>query len=113
MAVEVVNFHDVKQHWNKETQTWDDPKFFYIGRKNRTWNLPASVFQNPYPIVNGDRNGAIKAYASFLTLRPHLVEQAKWQLTDKVLVCWCRNKPRRSGEPTCCHGDLLKEIVDA
>lgn len=69
----------------------------YIGRPSK-WG-------NPY-IVNhhGTRDQVIGMYINWLVARPHLIEQAKIELKDKILGCWCAPKP--------CHGDVLAEFVN-
>lgn len=107
MTTTVVHFKDVKDHWDPKTQSWDDPRYQYIGRRNQRHNLPPSVYQNPYPMhrqTSSERERVINLYKAHLELRPHLVKQAKWELKDKILVCWCH--------PYACHGDVLAKIVN-
>ncbi len=48
MTTSVVNFRDVKAHWNGDSQHWDSPQFVYIGRANNTYLLPQSQWANPF-----------------------------------------------------------------
>ena len=43
----VVNFLDVKQHFNARAGTWDSSEFVYIGRKNQRYGLAESPWANP------------------------------------------------------------------
>ena len=90
----VVNFHHVKQHWNAQTQQWDDPKFVYIGRPNRHYNLPGSAWGN-YP------NQGIDFYHDWIQQQREFARLD--ELRGKTLVCWCK--------PDACHGDALLELL--
>lgn len=73
------------------------PDAVYIGRPTK-WG-------NPYAMLNPeDRPLAIQRYREYLDSHPELVEQAKRELRDKDLVCFCAPKP--------CHGDILLELVN-
>lgn len=103
----VVNFKDVKEHWNAETRQWDDPQYVYIGRRNRFYGLPQSKWANPYRLAvalsqEEARAAAIGRYAK------HLVETGLVHDVDtlrgKTLVCWC--------SPLACHGDVLVKMLN-
>ncbi len=112
MPIEVVHFHDVMQHWDPVKREWDDPRYVYIGRANARYHLPASIYANPFHISGSNtRRLVLEKYRVHLKTRPHLVEQAKWQLKDKILVCWCR-KRGYAIKGDFCHGDILKAIVE-
>lgn len=69
----------------------------YIGRP--------SDYGNPYAIgKDGTREEVIEKYEKYLLEHPELIEQAKIELKDKVLGCWC--------SPNACHGDVLKKYVE-
>lgn len=103
---EVVNFRDVREHWNAETQTWDDPKYVYIGRANWRYRLPQSMWANPYSMTTeADREKVIHQYRDGLlsdTWRKIVDTNIEW-LRGKTLVCWCA--------PKACHGHVLLELL--
>lgn len=69
----------------------------FIGRPSK-WG-------NPYRITNNcNRQQAIERYRIYLNKRPELIKEAKEQLKDKILGCYCK--------PLDCHGDILQEIID-
>lgn len=99
----VVNFRDVKEHWNADTQQWDDPKYVYIGRANATYNLPQSPWANPYKMKSeSDRQRVIEQYREWVNHRSGY--GGLEALRGKTLVCWCK--------PKHCHGDVLLELVE-
>lgn len=70
----------------------------YIGRP--------SAYGNPFTIGrDGDRAAVVSKYREWLAERPALVAQAQRELVGKALVCWCA--------PEACHGDVLREVVNA
>lgn len=74
-----------------------EPFDVYIGRPSK-WG-------NPFILgLDGNRIRVIERYRTWLYQRPHLIEEARIELKDKILGCWCAPKP--------CHGDLLCEIVN-
>jgi len=110
----VVNFRDVKAHWNAATQTWDDPRYVYIGRANPTHRLPASRWANPYRLGKDtpqERDRVIGQYAADLTKRlQDSGERARLEaLRGKVLVCWCKQPHKQ----VACHGDAIVAALDA
>lgn len=69
----------------------------YIGRPTK-WG-------NPFVIgIHGTRHEVVAKYKSWLLNNPHLIEQARIELTGKDLVCFCA--------PLLCHGDVLLEIAN-
>lgn len=67
-------------------------KAVYVGRPSK-WG-------NPYEIGrDGDREQVLMHYRKHLKQHPELVEEAKQELKNKSLLCWC--------PPLACHGDLL------
>ncbi|NIN36611.1 MAG: DUF4326 domain-containing protein [Gammaproteobacteria bacterium] len=94
----VVNFHDVKDHWNKDAQTWDDPRYVYIGRAVPRYRLKSSKWQNKFTTARHGRFGAIQLYRQALDGLANDLHE----LTGKTLVCWCK--------PEACHGDVLVEL---
>lgn len=101
---EVVNFKDVKQHWNAETRQWDDPQYVYIGRRNRFYGLPQSKWANPFRVVDFGRDGAINAYHWDISHRITYGQLSLEELRGKTLVCWC--------SPLACHGDVLARLLN-
>jgi hypothetical protein len=104
----VVNFKDVKAHWNTETQTWDDPDYVYVGRANRHYNIPQSEWHNPYRVEDATpTQSAIDQFRShlfnLLKDNPDAIERLVL-LKGKKLVCWCRPDP--------CHGDVLLKAIE-
>lgn len=76
----------------------DDSYDVYIGRPG-PWGNPFMIGRD------GTRAEVIEKYRAHLMANPHLIEEAKVQLRDKVLGCWCAPLP--------CHGDVLVEIANA
>lgn len=70
----------------------------YIGRPSK-WGNPFSIGHY------GTRDEVIARYRRYLDTKPELIRDAKKELRDKVLGCWCA--------PKACHGDVLAEIVNA
>lgn len=69
----------------------------YIGR--------GSKWGNPFRIgTHGNRRQVIEKYRLFINSKPILLEEAKKELKNKDLVCWCA--------PRACHGDILMEIAN-
>ncbi len=108
----VANFNHVYQHWNKATRTWDDPKFVYIGRYMPSFNLPSSIFANPFKIAKDtteNRAAAIEQYRGWIKSKlSDPVEGERYRteleaLRGKTLVCFCKPKP--------CHGDTLLSLL--
>lgn len=69
----------------------------YIGRPG-PWGNPFEIGKD------GTREEVVEKYAEWLLAQPELVEQAKTELKDKVLGCWCA--------PKLCHGDILVELLN-
>lgn len=82
-------------HWDE--QRWN-PNEVTIDRGTK-WG-------NPYRIgKDGDRAEVIKKFKKYFHENKQLQEDAKRELKDKVLVCWCHPLP--------CHGHILAEFVNA
>ena len=101
----VVDFRDVKDHWNQETQQWDSPDFVYIGRRNAFYNLPESIWHNPFT-AGGDLS-PVELFRKQIMNSPHLLSLIE-QLRGKILVCWCKSEKKPN---TPCHGDVLLELL--
>lgn len=99
----VVNFRDVKEHWNKETQQWDSDEYVYIGRRNHTYNLPASPFANYFAVSVYGRPEAIRKYKGSIVGKIASKHVNLESLRGKTLICWCK--------PAACHGDVLVELL--
>lgn len=96
----IANFKIVKDHWDVLTRRWDDERYVYIGRWNAHYNLPVSVWHNPYTGEN-----AIERYRVHITgcIRANPEKYDLEALRGKVLTCWCYPNP--------CHGDVLLELL--
>ncbi len=69
----------------------------YIGRPSK-WG-------NPFVIgKDGTREEVVAKYREYLLGRPDLLEQAKIELAEKNLVCFC--------SPKLCHGNVLIKIAN-
>lgn len=68
----------------------------YIGRPGK-WG-------NPFEIGPDTRRQVIEKYECWLLEHPELIEDAKVELKNKILGCWCK--------PLACHGDVLAKIVN-
>lgn len=86
-----------------------DGEGMYIGRVNRTFGMPDSIFHNPFPLVHERDRG--KVWFEFLVwwyapaqrwLRAEAVKQMD---ENEVLICWCHPKP--------CHGHIIAGYVNA
>ncbi len=69
----------------------------YIGRPSK-WGNPFSIGKD------GTREEVINKYRNYISNSPELLN-ALPELRDKILGCWCKPLP--------CHGDVLKELVEA
>jgi len=58
----VVNFQDVKDHWDLDTLTWDSDNYVYIGRYNPHYLLPQSVWGNPFRSMSMSLKSPIESY---------------------------------------------------
>lgn len=82
----------------------DNPMFVYIGRRNRSYNLEASKWHNPYRIgTDGTREEVVEKYRQSILNDDYLLRCLP-NLRGKTLVCWCA--------PEMCHGDVLVELVN-
>jgi len=81
-----------------------EPFDVYVGRPSK-WGNPF-VIGARWPGHNEPltREQVIARYRTWLLAQPELVEQAKQELRDKTLACWCAPKP--------CHADVLLEIAN-
>jgi|GEM_PF-139945 len=114
----VVNFQDVKAHWDTKRRMWDSDEYAYIGRQNGNYGLPESRFANPFKITSDtpeNRAYAIEQYRLWLTAKlvdpfadtAYRVELET--LRGKTLVCWCSSdSPAKS---KACHGDVLLKAL--
>lgn len=78
---------------NVRTDTCD----VYIGRPSK-WGNPFVIGRD------GNRTEVIDKYQEWLLSQPELVEEARAELPDMVLGCYCK--------PEACHGDILAWVVD-
>jgi protein gp37 len=116
----VANFNHVYQHWNKATRAWDDPRYVYIGRYMPSFNLPSSIFANPFKIAKDtteNRAAAIEQYRGWI--KSKLADQHEGEayrreleaLRGKHLVCWCKSPDGDPAKSKACHGDILRELL--
>jgi len=81
----------------------------YIGRYNRKYNLPESIFKNPYVIKDPkDRGTSIPKYEKHLWLmlmEEKITKQQILELEGYDLVCFCK-QPHKE---VACHGDIVKK----
>ena len=76
----------------------------YIGRANRRYKLPGSIWGNPYkPWQDGDSDAVLKKYREYVLNSPDLMARLS-ELKGKRLGCWCA--------PESCHGDVLIELME-
>lgn len=79
----------------------------YIGRPSK-WGNPFILEGynencNKNNIVYSRRE-ALEKYIEWFLKQPELIKQAKKELKDKILGCWCK--------PELCHGDFLVQYVN-
>ena len=79
----------------------------YIGRYNHNYNLPASIFANPYPVrTPAERGTTIGRYRLWFlgqVAQGSITKDDIKKLWGKTLVCYCK--------PLACHGDVVKEFA--
>jgi hypothetical protein len=82
-------------------------------RRNKSVPIPddavdigrPSKWSNPFIIGrDGTRIQVIQKFRKYLRTNPKLVEEAKRELANKALLCWC--------SPLECHGDVWLEIAN-
>ena len=74
-----------------------EPYDVYIGRPSK-WGNPFVIGRD------GTRREVVEKYRDLLNSSPSLVEEAKQELTGKVLGCWCA--------PELCHGDAIAALIN-
>ena len=91
----IVNLRKVDvSEWIKDTQN------IYIGRKTQL--LPASKWQNPFPIRNNNREEVVKKFEQYLRNNRELLGELH-HLKGKNLGCWC--------SPKLCHGSIIQKLI--
>ena len=98
LVQDVIHVRDAPSGWRF------DKRYVYIGRANRSTNLSASAWHNPYLIGNGKSRAAVVAQFREYVLRSSDLLKRLSELEGKRLVCWCA--------PALCHGDALAELVE-
>lgn len=104
----VVNYHDYKNYSNEEMYSEFGDSFMYVGRANKTHNLPASPLANPF-VDSPNKRGQvvddpIAAYRGWLWKKivgrdgPVMGELAR-MTQGTALACWCA--------PNECHADVI------
>lgn len=89
---------------NVKTDEYD----VYIGRSNRRYKLPLSIWANPFKIgPDGTREEVIAKYREYVLAEPRLMAHLP-ELRGKRLGCWCKERDR----DVPCHGDVLAELAD-
>lgn len=78
----------------------------YIGRGSK-WGNPYSHLKNSQAkFIVDSREESINAYIYYILIdNPKLFNDAKIELKNKVLSCYCK--------PLACHGDFLVEISNS
>lgn len=100
----VENFRNVAKLWNKNTGRWSSADYVYIGRRNLHYNLPQSVWANPYRLSSDEQPGAtIERYQEYILKEIEKKSVNIAELRGKILVCWCHPEP--------CHGDVLLKLI--
>lgn len=85
-------------------------RWIYIGRANRTANLPQSPLANPFRVRDfGGRGRTLPHYRRWLWARIQAGDEAVLAALraidpSSVLVCWCKPGP--------CHGDVVKAAAE-
>lgn len=85
----------------------------YVGRANRRYGLPESVWANPAVIgKHGTREEVLKRYEEWmfhmLTACEHPYYPGIRDLYGKTLACWCAKDGYLTTEDeTVCHGQIL------
>src|SRR6185312_9595194 len=72
----------------------------------------STIYGNPYSHKKGtkakfitkSRKESIKCFRKWIYTQPELIKQAKKELKDRILGCWCK--------PKAFHGDIWVEILD-
>ena len=99
----VVNFKDVKDHWDATTQTWVTDHYVYVGRSNPRYGLLDKGWGNPFVVgKDGNRQQIVAKYRQWLENQPALIQRLP-ELKGKTLVCFCH--------PEACHADVLLEFT--
>jgi hypothetical protein len=75
----------------------------YVGRAAP--GLRASPFANPFTVKKHGRAEAVRLYREDLMGNPQLLAQARRDLADKDLACWC-------SPAQLCHADILLEVAN-
>lgn len=98
--MQVLNFHKIGQVIPENAE--------YIGRKSYKFNLPQSIFANPFPLKEGEPRGTtIEKYKKWLweqLLEEKITKKDILSLEGKDLVCYCAPQP--------CHGNVLKAAFE-
>lgn len=80
----------------------------YIGRENSYYDLPESVFSNPYTLDEYERETAVRLYELWLfkqLLSSEEFYEEFCELNGETVACWCL--------PDLCHGEVLCSAVVA
>lgn len=83
------------------------PNAIYCGRWNKKFKFTQhdSYWRNPFIRgLNGNRNQVIALHYTMFLHSKEMVERAKKELVDMVLVCWCH--------PLSCHCDVLAAVAN-
>lgn len=97
----------IRRKDNKVVQDCD----VYIGRRMTQggWNLPNSIWANPYQVKDYGLNEAIRLYEEHLRAliakNPATWKMRILELSGKSLGCWCKDKTTSP-----CHGDIIVKI---
>lgn len=84
----------------------DSDYTIYIGRANLSYNLPISIFANPFKISSTcTREESVAKFKEYFMNNEALQEEALIQIpSEAILGCWCK--------PLTCHGDVIAEYIN-
>lgn len=90
--------------YNKRWRSIPDDAI-YVGRPTK-WGNPYSHLSGTIALYKVDsREEAILKYREWITNNDELIADAKRELRNRDLVCWCA--------PSECHADILIEIANS
>jgi hypothetical protein len=75
-----------------------------VGRKSAGSVSVNGLWDNPFPVVDGDAAAAVLQYRFWLASHPERIDLAREQLADKTLRCSCGAED--------CHAEALFEVAD-
>jgi hypothetical protein len=81
------------------------------------WNLPTSLFANPYKVSDHGLEKCLELYEAYLR-QEMAKDPGKWKaaildLAGKTIGCWCYDAPAQSTSQSGknkCHGDVIVKV---